>query len=102
VQLADQFDGLAKENQKGILSYSLHIFRQCLYQISDASNLIKSLEKEKAFVDNFSKTLNTDKIAAMTEKISEVHYHLERYARAKMVHLDLSLHLLRVVHAKNS
>ena len=46
VQLADQFDGLAKENQKGILSYSLHIFRQCLYQISDASSLIKSLEKE--------------------------------------------------------
>ncbi len=102
VQLADQFDGLAKENQKGILSYSLHIFRQCLYQISDASALIKSLEKEKAFVNNFSKTLNTEKIAAMTEKISEVHYHLERNARAKMVHLDLSLYLLRVFHAKNS
>jgi DNA polymerase-3 subunit delta' len=102
VQLADQFDGLAKENQKSILTYSLHIFRQCLYQISDASGLIKSLEKEKAFVDNFSKTLSTEKIAAMTEKISEVHYHLERNARAKMVHLDLSLHLLRVFHAKNS
>lgn len=102
VQLADQFDGLAKENQKSILTYSLHIFRQCLYQISDARGLIKSLEKEKAFVDNFSKTLSTEKIAAMSEKISEVHYHLERNARAKMVHLDLSLYLLRVFHALKS
>jgi hypothetical protein len=37
----------------------------------------------------------------MSEKVSEVHYHLERNARAKMLHLDLSLQLIRIFHAKN-
>lgn len=99
--LADQFDTLAKEDQKSVLEHTLHIFRQCLYQISGTSQLIKSLEKERGFIENFSKTLTGDIIAKMSEKVSEVHYHLERNARAKMLHLDLSLQLIRIFHAKN-
>jgi DNA polymerase-3 subunit delta' len=100
-QLADDFDGLAKEEQKGILEYALHMFRQCLYQIAGTPQLIKSLEKERTFIANFSKTLHQDTIGRMSEKVSEVYYHLERNARAKMVHLDLSLQLIRMFHAKN-
>lgn len=100
-QLADDFDGLAKEEQKGILEYALHMFRQCLYQMAGTPQLIKSLEKERTFIANFSKTLHQDTIGRMSEKVSEVYYHLERNARAKMVHLDLSLQLIRMFHAKN-
>jgi DNA polymerase-3 subunit delta' len=99
--LADQFDTFTKEDQKSVLEHTLHIFRQCLYQISGTSQLIKSLEKERGFIENFSKTLTGDTIAKMSEKVSEVHYHLERNARAKMQHLDLSLQLIRIFHAKN-
>jgi DNA polymerase-3 subunit delta' len=77
------------------------MFRQCLYQITGTPELIKSLEKERAFIVNFSKTLHQDAISRMSEKVSEVYYHLERNARAKMVHLDLSLQLIRLFHAKN-
>lgn len=101
VQMADQYDALAKEDQKGILEYTLHVYRQCLYQISGTPQLIKSLEKERSFIENFSKTLQQESIAKMSEKVSEVYYHLERNARAKMVHLDLSLQLIRIFHAKN-
>jgi DNA polymerase-3 subunit delta' len=96
VQLAEKFDTIAKEDQKALLEYGLHIFRQCLYQISDASQLIKSLEKEKAFIVNFAKTLNPNIIGAMAEKISDAHYHLERNGRAKILHLDLSLNLIKI------
>ena len=99
--LADQFDSFSKEDQKSVLEHTLHIFRQCLYQISGTSQLIKSLEKERGFIENFSKTLTGDAIGKMSEKVSEVHYHLERNARAKMQHLDLSLQLIRIFHAKN-
>ncbi|MHA8053332.1 DNA polymerase III subunit [Aquirufa sp. OSTEICH-129A] len=99
VILAEQFDGFAKEEQKGLLEYGLHILRQCLYQISGTPELIKSLEKEKKFIDNFSKTLSQEKIEKMSNKVSDVHYHLERNARAKMVHLDLSLQFVRIYHA---
>jgi DNA polymerase-3 subunit delta' len=99
--LADQFDAFSKEDQKSVLEHTLHIFRQCLYQISGTSQLIKSLEKERGFIENFSKTLTGEAIGKMSEKVSEVHYHLERNARAKMLHLDLSLQLIRIFHAKN-
>jgi DNA polymerase-3 subunit delta' len=97
--LADQYDALAKEEQKGLLEYALHIFRQCLYQISEAPSLIKALEKEKAFITNFSKTLNREAIGLISEKLSEAHYHLERNGRAKMIHLDLSLQIIRIANA---
>jgi DNA polymerase-3 subunit delta' len=99
VGLADQFDSLAKEDQKSLLEYALHIFRQCLYQISDAPSLIKALEKEKAFIANFSKTLNRQAIEKISEKVSTAHYHLERNGRAKMIHLDLSLQIIRIANA---
>jgi DNA polymerase III subunit delta' len=99
VGLADQFDGLAKEDQKSLFEYALHIFRQCLYQISDAPSLIKALEKEKAFIANFSKTLNRQSIEKISEKVSTAHYHLERNGRAKMIHLDLSLQIIRIANA---
>ena len=97
--LADQYDALPKEEQKGLLEYALHIFRQCLYQIADAPSLIKALEKEKAFIANFSKTLNREAIGLISEKLSEAHYHLERNGRAKMIHLDLSLQIIRIANA---
>jgi DNA polymerase-3 subunit delta' len=99
VGLADQFDSLAKEDQKSLLEYALHIFRQCLYQISDAPTLIKALEKEKAFITNFSKTLNRQSIEKISEKVSTAHYQLERNGRAKMIHLDLSLQIIRIANA---
>jgi DNA polymerase-3 subunit delta' len=98
-QLAEQFDALGKEDQKGLFEYALHIFRQCLYQIADAPNLIKALEKERGFITNFSKTLNRDAIEQISEKLSTAHYHLERNGRAKMIHLDLSLQIIRIANA---
>jgi DNA polymerase-3 subunit delta' len=97
--LADQYDGLQKEEQKGLLEYALHIFRQCLYQIADAPTLIKSLEKERGFITNFSKTLNREAIEHISEQLSTAYYHLERNGRAKMIHLDLSLQIIRIANA---
>lgn len=97
--LADQYDGLQKEEQKGLLEYALHIFRQCLYQIADAPTLIKALEKERGFITNFSKTLNREAIERISEQLSTAYYHLERNGRAKMIHLDLSLQIIRIANA---
>jgi DNA polymerase-3 subunit delta' len=94
VSLADKFDALAKNDQKALLIHGLYIFRQCVYQITGAQQLIKSLDQEKAFIANFAKTLSPEIIGMMSEKMSAVHYHLERNGRAKILHLDLSLNLI--------
>ncbi len=96
VKLADIFDKMSKEDQKALMEYSLYIFRQSLYQWSGNENLITSFDKERNFIRNFAVTVNPDMIEKFSEKISEVFYQLERNARAKILHLDLSLQLIRI------
>ena len=49
------------------------------------------------FLENFSKVMNPDKVAAIAEKLNEAHYHLERNASAKMMFLDLSLQISMII-----
>jgi DNA polymerase-3 subunit delta' len=70
-----------------------------LYQIADAPTLIKALEKERSFITNFSKILNREAIEHISEQLSTAYYHLERNGRAKMIHLDLSLQIIRIANA---
>jgi DNA polymerase-3 subunit delta' len=102
VKLADKYDKMSKEDQKALLDYCLFIFRQSLYQWAGSTDLITSFDKEKNFIQNFAKTINPELIEKFSEKISEVYYQLERNARAKMVHLDLSLQFIRLFSQKDS
>lgn len=95
VKLADKYDKMAKEDQKALLDYCLFIFRQSLYQWSGSESLITSFDKERNFIKNFATTINPELIGMFSEKISDVYYQLERNARAKMLHLDLSLQFIR-------
>ncbi len=96
VKLADKFDKLSKEDQKALMEYCLYIFRQSLYQWSGNENLIISYDKERNFIRNFAQTINPEMIEKFSERISAAFYHLERNARAKILHLDLSLQLIRI------
>lgn len=98
VRLADKYDKLSKEDQKALLDYCLHIFRQCLYEWSGTENLITSFDKERTFVSKFSTTINPYLIEQFSKKISEMYYHIERNARAKMLHLDISLQFIQIIN----
>lgn len=95
VKLADKYDKMPKEDQKALLEYCLFIFRQSLYQWSGNESLITSFDKERNFIKNFATTINPDLLEKFSSNISDAYYHLERNARAKMIHLDLSLQFIR-------
>lgn len=95
VRMADRFDKMQKDDQKALLDYALYIFRQSLYQWSGNEKLIISYDKERKFIQNFATTINPEIIEKFSHKISEIYYQIERNARAKMVHLDASLHFIR-------
>ncbi len=95
VRRADEFDGLSKENQKGMFDYALNLFRDLFLFQNGAESLVRLADEELDFVQKFSKAVKAAAVEFITQELSQSHYHLERNARAKMVFLDLSLTMAR-------
>lgn len=91
VRFADSFDIMNKEKQKGLLDYSLRLFRDMLIWRHGAGELLRVPEEELTFVQNFSKAVNFESLENMIQEVNIAYYHIERNVRAKMVLLDLSL-----------
>lgn len=96
VKLADTFDAFPKEQQKGLIEYSLSVFRDLLLWQNGANSLVRLEGDELTFVQNFSKAVKQEAIEAVVQELNDAHYHLERNARAKILHLDLSLTIARL------
>ena len=100
VKRADSFDGMSKENQKGIFDYALRLFRDMLLWTQGAGKLLRVPEDELKFVQNFSKAVPEASLEPLITEINEAYYHVERNVRAKMVFLDLSLTTIRLFQGK--
>ncbi|UFH56421.1 DNA polymerase III subunit delta' [Spirosoma sp. KNUC1025] len=97
VKQADQFDGFSKEKQKGLLDYSLRMYRDLFLWQQGAGELLRLPDEEMAFVRNFVKVLTINHIERIVADLNEAAYHLERNARAKMIMLDMSLTFSRLI-----
>jgi DNA polymerase-3 subunit delta' len=93
VPLAEEFDGLTKEGQRGLLDYGLKTIREIYLQSVGAENLIKLEGNELLFIQKFSKVFKFENLDKITEEISEAIMLIERNVRAKIVFLDLSFFL---------
>jgi DNA polymerase III subunit delta' len=97
VPMADEFDTKGKEYQKAMLMYGLKIFREIFLYRHGGENLIKLEGDELIFVQKFSNVLNINNLEQITTLLSESHYHIERNARSKIVFLDISLAIARLM-----
>lgn len=97
VAMADEFDALTKEAQKGILEYGLTIFREIFLFANGGESLIRLEGEQLVFVQRFAKAIRLQGIEPITQILSEAHYHLERNVRAKIVFLDSSLSIARTI-----
>jgi DNA polymerase-3 subunit delta' len=100
VKQADQFDGFNKEKQKGLVEYSIRLYRDLFLWQQGAGALLRLPDEELAFVKNFSKVLTIAHIEHIVADLNEAAYHLERNARAKMIMLDMSLTFSRLIKTK--
>ncbi len=97
VGMAEEYHNLDKLSQRGMLNYSMNMLRETLLHISGAGAINRTRGEELAFVQNFGKVLNWQKIEESTNLMSEAIYHLERNGSAKMIFLDLSLNLSKTL-----
>ncbi|WP_026996028.1 DNA polymerase III subunit [Flectobacillus major] len=96
IKLAEEFDAFPKEDQKGMMEYALNIFRDLLLWKNGAESLVRLEGDELIFVQNFSKAVKLQAIEYIVQELTQTHYYLERNARAKILHLDLSLQIAQL------
>jgi len=100
VELMEAFGKSSKINQRGLLQYGMAILRDCLLKTNNQDTLINARNNERLFVDNFSKTLDQEKLKSIYEVLNTAQYHLERNANAKIVFLDISLLISSIFNKK--
>jgi DNA polymerase-3 subunit delta' len=95
---ADNYHALDKLSQKNLMTYSMNMLRETLLVLSGANSITRLQGEELKFVQDFSKVMSVDKIDKSFSLMNEATYHMERNGSAKMIFLDLSLRLTKIIN----
>ena len=98
IALSEEYHAFDKLQQQTLLQYTLTMMREALLAMSGADSILRTRNGEQKFVQDFSKVMNVAKIEKTNQLITEASYHLERNGSAKMIFLDLSLQLGKVMN----
>ena len=88
---------LGRENQKNFFKYGVSLMRECMLYISNTSSLIHLPPKDLEFISKFSQVLNLSKAEAIAKELEKAQYHIERNANPKILFLDVSLTLVKIL-----
>ena len=93
IKWVDEIASAGRENQKHFLMYGINLYRECLLNGYNLSQISRVMENEKAFVANFSKFIHGKNIDGLVNALNTNHYHIERNAHPKILFFNLSLQI---------
>jgi DNA polymerase III subunit delta' len=97
----EQFAALGREGQKYFLRYALHFLRELLYlQLINDPSTTKLLPSELDVATNLAKILKFEQIPPIATLFDECAYYIERNANAKILFLDTSIQLHKLLKQK--
>ena len=92
-----------REVQKSFLHYCLQFFRQALLKNYQADELVfMSPTTIKFDLEKFAPFVHSGNILEINTELNEAIYHIERNGNAKIILLDLSIKLTRLLHQKEA
>lgn len=97
----EQFAKMGRENQKNFLRYGTSFIRECCLLIAGAGSLVHLPAKELDTAQKMSGVLNIDKSQMIIDELEKAHYHVERNANPKILFLDVSLQIIKILINKN-
>ncbi|WP_370408696.1 ATP-binding protein [Tenacibaculum dicentrarchi] len=102
--LIDWSETIAKtgrETQKQFLQYCLQFFRQALLLNYGANDLVFLETKTPNFqLAKFAPFIHSRNILIIDKELNDAQYHIERNGNPKIILLDLSIKLTRLLHSK--
>ncbi|MEO5673927.1 MAG: hypothetical protein ABIQ74_04720 [Chitinophagales bacterium] len=96
----DEAARLGREKQKSFFRFSLEFFRECvmLQQAGDQHSIL--LDEEKRMAAWLSKQLDMEDWHRIQEWFEQAHYYIERNAHSKVLFMNLSLNLQKIITNK--
>tara|TARA_R110001592_G_scaffold61993_3_gene189423 strand:- start:106 stop:1254 length:1149 start_codon:yes stop_codon:yes gene_type:complete len=100
INFSEESAKLGREKQKQFLSYSLHIFRESLIQNYGDTSLNRVSSNENKFLEKFAPFIHGANCIDIIELFNNAIYHVERNANPKILFLDVSLKLTKLLRVK--
>ncbi len=100
---SDTIASAGREVQKSFLNYCLQFFRQALLKNYAADSLVFLQPKSTGFdLAKFAPFIHGGNIVEINKELNDAIYHIERNGNAKIILLDLSIKLTRLLHQKEA
>jgi DNA polymerase III subunit delta' len=100
IAFVDQAAKLGRENQKNFLRYGISFIRECCLLVAGAGSLVHLLPGELETAQKMTSVMDTAQAQAISEELEKAHYHVERNANPKILFLDVSLQIIKVLKFK--
>ncbi|MGB1383613.1 MAG: ATP-binding protein [Flavobacteriales bacterium] len=102
VEGSEAFASLGREGQKRFLHYALHLVRQSIVGHYGASELVRLTSSEQVFLANFAKFIHHDNVLGLRKALEEAHADVAGNVNGKLVFVDLSLRVHRLLRTPAS
>lgn len=100
IQFSEELSKIGREPQMQFLNYALHIFRESLIQNYGDDSLVRTSQKENQFLQKFAPFIHGANCLEIIPLFSEAIYHIERNSNPKILFLDVSLKITKLIRVK--
>jgi DNA polymerase-3 subunit delta' len=100
IPFVDQAAKMGRENQKNFFRYGINFIRECCLILSGAANLVHLPPAELETAQKMTAVMNISAANAIIAELEQAHYHIERNANPKILFLDVSLQLVKILSFK--
>lgn len=105
VQWVEDMARWGRENQKNFLSYALRMIRENFVLNLDKRQhpeMLHLAQKENQFSEKFSTFITLENAFAIASELEKAHYHIERNGYAKLIFMDTSLKIVKLLRMNES
>ena len=91
---------MGRENQKNFLRYGINFLRECCLLLSGAGSLVHLPAGELETAQKMARVMLVEEADAIVAELEKAHYHVERNGNPKILFLDVSLQIIKILSFK--
>jgi DNA polymerase III subunit delta' len=97
---SEEFAKFSRAEQISTLKHGLEIAREIMLNNNSLDQLKRVSEEDAKFLEGFSKVFDSEKLEKYVHLFTQAMFHIERNLNVKIVFLDLSLSLAKILRKK--